>query len=146
MLWWLLSKYIQLFSLKGLPPLILFVVLSRITRKHRVLWNLNLFFINYVATVFLKASVFVEKDFLIDYSMEISSKGIQIYVDVIFGLLVPNNIILRYRILNPDAVPDGQFMDNKKASEKILTPLDIDHTQYKLGHTKVIQFLVEISE
>ncbi|XP_039257328.1 myosin-7-like [Styela clava] len=43
----------------------------------------------------------------------------------------------RYRILNSEAVPEGAFMDNKKASEKILSSLDIDHTQYKLGHTKV---------
>ncbi|KAM6976546.1 myosin-7-like [Aplochiton taeniatus] len=43
----------------------------------------------------------------------------------------------RYRILNPNAVPEGQFIDNKKAAEKLLGSLDIDHEQYKLGHTKV---------
>lgn len=43
----------------------------------------------------------------------------------------------RYRILNPSAIPEGQFIDNKKASEKLLGSLDIDHSQYKLGHTKV---------
>ncbi|XP_063063321.1 myosin-7-like [Engraulis encrasicolus] len=43
----------------------------------------------------------------------------------------------RYRILNPNAVPEGQFMDNHKAAEKLLGTLDIDHEQYKLGHTKV---------
>uniref|UniRef100_A0A3P8Q311 Myosin heavy chain 6 n=1 Tax=Astatotilapia calliptera TaxID=8154 RepID=A0A3P8Q311_ASTCA len=43
----------------------------------------------------------------------------------------------RYRILNPSAIPEGQFIDNKKASEKLLGSLDIDHEQYKLGHTKV---------
>ncbi|XP_045920302.1 myosin-6-like [Micropterus dolomieu] len=43
----------------------------------------------------------------------------------------------RYRILNPNAIPEGQFMDNKKAAEKLLGSLDIDHEQYKLGHTKV---------
>lgn len=43
----------------------------------------------------------------------------------------------RYRILNPSAIPEGQFIDNKKASEKLLGSLDIDHNQYKLGHTKV---------
>lgn len=45
--------------------------------------------------------------------------------------------LLRYRILNPSAIPEGQFIDNKKASEKLLGSLDIDHNQYKLGHTKV---------
>lgn len=43
----------------------------------------------------------------------------------------------RYRILNPEACPEGQFLDSKKASEKLLGSLDIDHAQYKLGHTKV---------
>ncbi|XP_076804948.1 myosin-6-like [Clavelina lepadiformis] len=43
----------------------------------------------------------------------------------------------RYRILNPNAAPEGQFMDSKKASEKLLSSIDIDHEAYKLGHTKV---------
>uniref|UniRef100_A0A3Q2QF55 Slow myosin heavy chain 1 n=1 Tax=Fundulus heteroclitus TaxID=8078 RepID=A0A3Q2QF55_FUNHE len=43
----------------------------------------------------------------------------------------------RYRILNPSAIPEGQFIDNKKAAEKLLGSLDIDHEQYRLGHTKV---------
>ncbi|NXD55627.1 MYSS protein, partial [Corvus moneduloides] len=43
----------------------------------------------------------------------------------------------RYRVLNASAIPDGQFMDNKKASEKLLGSIDIDHTQYRFGHTKV---------
>ncbi|CAM4651872.1 myosin heavy chain, skeletal muscle, adult-like [Caretta caretta] len=43
----------------------------------------------------------------------------------------------RYRVLNASAVPEGQFMDSKKASEKLLGSIDVDHTQYKFGHTKV---------
>ncbi|XP_070704641.1 myosin-4-like [Pempheris klunzingeri] len=43
----------------------------------------------------------------------------------------------RYRILNASAVPEGQFMDNKKAAEKLLGSIDVDHTQCKFGHTKV---------
>ncbi|XP_072549161.1 myosin-4-like [Salminus brasiliensis] len=43
----------------------------------------------------------------------------------------------RYRILNASAVPEGQFMDNKKAAEKLLGSIDLDHSQYKFGHTKV---------
>ncbi|CAB1311730.1 unnamed protein product [Coregonus sp. 'balchen'] len=46
----------------------------------------------------------------------------------------PNRIL--YRILNPNAIPEGQFIDNVKAAEKLLGSLDIDHTQYRLGHTK----------
>ncbi|XP_063208215.1 myosin heavy chain, skeletal muscle, adult-like [Chroicocephalus ridibundus] len=43
----------------------------------------------------------------------------------------------RYRVLNASAIPDGQFMDSKKASEKLLGSIDVDHTQYRFGHTKV---------
>ena len=45
--------------------------------------------------------------------------------------------LLRYRILNPGAIPDDTFMDSRKATEKLLGSLDIDHTQYQFGHTKV---------
>jgi myosin heavy subunit len=44
----------------------------------------------------------------------------------------------RYKVLNASAIPEGQFIDSKKASEKLLGSIDIDHTQYKFGHTKVI--------
>merc|ERR1712186_324502 len=43
----------------------------------------------------------------------------------------------RYRILNPNAIPEAQFFDNKKASEKLLSTLDINHEKYPFGHTKV---------
>ncbi|OCT65640.1 myosin-1B [Xenopus laevis] len=43
----------------------------------------------------------------------------------------------RYKILNASAIPEGQFIDSKKACEKLLGSIDIDHNQYKLGHTKV---------
>ncbi|XP_076149587.1 myosin-7-like [Alosa pseudoharengus] len=54
----------------------------------------------------------------------------------------PNRILYgdfkqRYRILNPSSIPEGQFIDSKKAAEKLLGSLEIDHNQYKLGHTKV---------
>ncbi|XP_041092623.1 myosin-7 [Polyodon spathula] len=54
----------------------------------------------------------------------------------------PNRILYgdfkqRYRILNPSAIPEGQFIDSKKGSEKLLGSLEIDHTQYRFGHTKV---------
>ncbi|CAF96150.1 unnamed protein product, partial [Tetraodon nigroviridis] len=44
---------------------------------------------------------------------------------------------LRYKVLNASVIPEGQFIDNKKASEKLLGSIDVDHTQYKFGHTKV---------
>ncbi|XP_073462884.1 myosin-4-like [Aquarana catesbeiana] len=43
----------------------------------------------------------------------------------------------RYKILNASAIPEGQFIDSKKASEKLLSSIDVDQTQYKFGHTKV---------
>ncbi|XP_004573299.3 myosin-7 [Maylandia zebra] len=54
----------------------------------------------------------------------------------------PNRILYaefrqRYRILNPFAIPEDSFVDNRKAVEKLLGSLDIDHSQYKFGHTKV---------
>lgn len=45
--------------------------------------------------------------------------------------------VLSYRILNPHAIPDDKFVDSRKAAEKLLASLDIDHSQYKFGHTKV---------
>ncbi|XP_062400945.1 myosin, heavy chain 7B, cardiac muscle, beta a [Sardina pilchardus] len=54
----------------------------------------------------------------------------------------PNRILYadfkqRYRILNPQAIPDDTFVDSRKAAEKLLGSLDIDHNQYRFGHTKV---------
>ncbi|XP_037666753.1 myosin-2 isoform X4 [Choloepus didactylus] len=43
----------------------------------------------------------------------------------------------RYKVLNASAIPEGQYIDSKKASEKLLASIDIDPTQYKFGHTKV---------
>merc|ERR1719268_386065 len=43
----------------------------------------------------------------------------------------------RYKVLNASVIPDGQFIDNKKAAEKLLGSIDVDHDQYRFGHTKV---------
>ncbi|XP_075296828.1 myosin-1B [Opisthocomus hoazin] len=43
----------------------------------------------------------------------------------------------RYKVLNASAIPEGQFIDSKKASEKLLGSINVDHSQYKFGHTKV---------
>uniref|UniRef100_A0AAV2KIQ1 Myosin heavy chain n=1 Tax=Knipowitschia caucasica TaxID=637954 RepID=A0AAV2KIQ1_KNICA len=42
----------------------------------------------------------------------------------------------RYYILNPSVMPKG-FVDNKKASELILSSIDLDSMEYRIGHTKV---------
>ncbi|KFW78601.1 Myosin-7B, partial [Manacus vitellinus] len=54
----------------------------------------------------------------------------------------PNRILYadfkqRYRILNPTAIPEDKFVDSRKATEKLLSSLELDHAQYKFGHTKV---------
>ncbi|XP_069385104.1 myosin heavy chain, fast skeletal muscle-like [Paralichthys olivaceus] len=43
----------------------------------------------------------------------------------------------RYKVLNASVIPEGQFIDNKKAAEKLLGSIDVDHDQYRFGHTKV---------
>ena len=43
----------------------------------------------------------------------------------------------RYKVLNASVIPEGQFIDNKKAAEKLLGSIDVDHDEYKFGHTKV---------
>lgn len=76
--------------------------------------------------------------------METSGKGIVKYNTVLspFNHVTHLNTIYqfpsyRYRILNPAAIPEGTFIDSKKGAEKLLGSLDIDHQQYKFGHTKV---------
>uniref|UniRef100_A0A8D0HPL8 Myosin heavy chain n=1 Tax=Sphenodon punctatus TaxID=8508 RepID=A0A8D0HPL8_SPHPU len=54
----------------------------------------------------------------------------------------PNRVLYadfkqRYRILNPSAIPEDKFVDSRKAAEKLLGSLDIEHSQYRFGHTKV---------
>ncbi|XP_043924082.1 myosin heavy chain, skeletal muscle, adult-like [Protopterus annectens] len=54
----------------------------------------------------------------------------------------PNRILYgdftqRYKVLNASIIPQGKFIDNRKATEKILASIAIDHTQYKFGQTKV---------
>ncbi|KAJ4937653.1 hypothetical protein JOQ06_002285 [Pogonophryne albipinna] len=43
----------------------------------------------------------------------------------------------RYKVLNASVIPEGQFMDNKKASEKLLGSIDVPHDEYRFGHTKM---------
>ncbi|KAM9371425.1 myosin-1B-like [Phaethornis superciliosus] len=54
----------------------------------------------------------------------------------------PNKILYedfkqRYILLNAGVIPEGQFIDSKKVCERLLSSIEIDHTQYKFGHTKV---------
>ncbi|NXT85637.1 MYH4 protein, partial [Zapornia atra] len=43
----------------------------------------------------------------------------------------------RYHLLSAGVIKEGQFMDSRRACEKLLSSIEIDHTQYKFGHTKV---------
>uniref|UniRef100_G3T1M4 Uncharacterized protein n=1 Tax=Loxodonta africana TaxID=9785 RepID=G3T1M4_LOXAF len=42
----------------------------------------------------------------------------------------------RYQVLNLSVIPQG-FVDNKKASELLLSAIDLDVNEYKIGYTKV---------
>lgn len=53
-----------------------------------------------------------------------------------------NCLCERYRILNASAIPEGQFIDSKKASEKLLSSIDVDHAQYRFGYTKVFHLKI----
>ena len=44
----------------------------------------------------------------------------------------------RYKVLNASAIPEGQFIDSKKASEKLLGSIDFELNQFMFGLTKVI--------
>ena len=45
-------------------------------------------------------------------------------------------IYYRYSILAPNAIPQG-FVDGKQVTDKILTALQMDPNEYRLGSTKV---------
>ena len=51
--------------------------------------------------------------------------------------MTPTMAYFRYKVLNAAVIPEGQFIDNKKASEKLLGSIDVPHDEYKFGHTKV---------
>ncbi|EHH24529.1 hypothetical protein EGK_08194, partial [Macaca mulatta] len=52
--------------------------------------------------------------------------------------LIPNETKTPgYRILNASAIPEGQFIDSKNASEKLLNSIDVDREQFRFGNTKV---------
>ena len=45
-------------------------------------------------------------------------------------------IFFRYAILAPKSIPPG-FMDGRKACEKLIEALQLDASEYRLGHSKV---------
>ncbi len=51
-------------------------------------------------------------------------------------IIILFSFIYRYAILAPKAIPAG-FMDGRKASEKLLEALQLDSSEYRLGHSKV---------
>ncbi|KAL7402481.1 hypothetical protein ABVT39_015485 [Epinephelus coioides] len=56
------------------------------------------------------------------------------------------NFKQRYKVLNASVIPEGQFTDNKKASEKLLGSIDVNHDEYKFGHTKVKNLTEEMAQ
>ncbi|KAG7270989.1 hypothetical protein CRUP_014588 [Coryphaenoides rupestris] len=51
-----------------------------------------------------------------------------------------------YADFKQSVIPEGQFIDNKKAAEKLLGSIDVDHEQYKFGHTKATGLLGTLEE
>ncbi|XP_036075365.1 myosin-15 isoform X2 [Rousettus aegyptiacus] len=64
-------------------------------------------------------------------------EGIRIYREGFPNRLLYDDFKQRYCILNPKAFPKSKFMSSRKAAEELLGSLEIDHTQYCLGITKV---------
>ena len=60
------------------------------------------------------------------------------YIKQNLVLKVDLTVFIRYRVLNPSAIPEGQFVDSKKACEKLIGTLDLDSSQYRFGNTKVV--------
>lgn len=56
------------------------------------------------------------------------------------------SLLNRYKVLNASVIPEGQFIDNKKAAEKLLGSIDVDHDQYRFGHTKVKLLVSDVSK
>ena len=55
--------------------------------------------------------------------------------------LIPSQT--RYCILNPRIVSKSKFVSSRRATEEVLGFLEIDHTQYQCGVTKVTQNVQE---
>lgn len=75
--------------------------------------------------------------------MQKKQKGVSLNDGAHQALNVPP---FSYRILNPQAIPDDKFVDSRKAAEKLLSSLDIDHNQYRFGHTKVQKKIQSITK
>lgn len=59
------------------------------------------------------------------------------YIGMLLCLVLINTFLFnRYSILAPNAIPQG-FVDGKQVTDKILTALQLDTNEYRLGTTKV---------
>ena len=67
---------------------------------------------------------------------------VDIYRKTSFKKFITYDFSIRYRVLNPSAIPEGQFVDSKKACEKLIGTLDLDSSQYRFGNTKVLDVLI----
>ncbi|XP_057552632.1 myosin-15 [Hippopotamus amphibius kiboko] len=64
-------------------------------------------------------------------------EGIRICCEGFPNRLLYADFKQRYYILNPRAFPKSKFVSNRKAAEEFLGSLEIDHTQYCFGITKM---------
>ena len=74
-----------------------------------------------------------------DYTITLFTYLKLVYIHIYFKQLTLRSY--RYKVLNASVIPEGQFIDNKKASEKLLGSIDVPHDEYKFGHTKVCLLL-----
>ncbi|XP_069928134.1 myosin-15 [Oryctolagus cuniculus] len=64
-------------------------------------------------------------------------EGIRIFREGFPNRLLYADFKQRYCILNPRTFPKSKFLSSKKVTEELLGSMDIDHTQYQFGITKV---------
>ncbi|XP_016043186.2 LOW QUALITY PROTEIN: myosin-15 [Erinaceus europaeus] len=64
-------------------------------------------------------------------------EGIRLYNGGFPNRLLYADFKQRYCILNPEIFPKSKFVSSRKAAEELLGSLEIDHTQYCFGITKV---------
>ena len=70
---------------------------------------------------------------VINRSVFFFSEDTLLSISNLYNSIFPNN---RYSILAPNAIPQG-FVDGKVVTEKILTALQLEANEYRLGITKV---------
>ena len=86
--------------------------------------------------VYWRVSVSAARDSPTGFSIKNSGKGTFVGLSHKISMPVIYTFIFRYAILAPKAIPAG-FMDGRKAVELLLEALQLENSEYRLGHSKV---------